>query len=96
MSNPDNPGESQVEHVVVHESSRSADIPVIRSLLESADIPFIMEGKDLMNLFPSEFLGTMIDPHAAVRFKVPIDRAEEAQALLQEDPTLDSPPEELA
>ncbi|MEM1206082.1 MAG: hypothetical protein AAGN66_22825 [Acidobacteriota bacterium] len=57
--------------------------PVIKSILDGADIPYVTGGDALMELFPSDFLGTHRRPRE-LTFKVPADRAEEAKALLTE------------
>ena len=82
------PGEDHEaeEHVKVFESSESDLIPVIKSLLEGAEIPYLTEGEDLMNLLPSEMLGGFYRPSAEVKFKVPASRAEEARGLLEASP----------
>ena len=90
---------SSEEQVLIHETSRPSDIPVIKSLLRSAEIPFLTEGESLDRLFPSELHMTMTpghEGHRAVHFLVPESRADEARALLSEDAALAQPaPEEL-
>ena len=90
---------SAEEQVLVHETSRPSDIPVVKSLLRGAEIPFLTEGESLDRLFPSELHITMTpgsEGHRAVHFLVPESRAEEARALLSEDAALAQPaPEEL-
>ena len=71
------------DYVKVFESSESDLIPVIKSLLGGAEIPYLTEGEDLMNLLPSEMLGGFYKPSAEVKFKVPASRAEEARGLLE-------------
>jgi Putative prokaryotic signal transducing protein len=70
------------DYVTAFETSESDVIPVIKSVLEGAEIPYLVEGEDLMNLFPSDMLGGIFKPSAEVRFLVTADRAEEARALL--------------
>jgi hypothetical protein len=83
---------SAEEYVKVFETSESDLIPVIKSLLEGAEIPYLTEGEDLMNLLPSEMLGGFYRPSAEVKFKVPAARAEEARGLFEAsvDPSEDS------
>lgn len=85
------------EQIVVCETSRPSDIPVIKSLLRAAEIPFFTEGESLNRLFPSELHITMIPGgHPVVHFLVPASRAEEAHTLLVQNPELAEPaPEEL-
>ena len=74
-----------VPYVQVFASSEVDVIPVIKSLLRSADIPFETDGEAMMNLFPSDLLGPVLSrPRGEVRFHVPEDLAEEARALLTE------------
>ncbi|MEE8522665.1 MAG: DUF2007 domain-containing protein [Thermoanaerobaculia bacterium] len=70
------------DYVKVFETSETAVIPVIKSVLEGAEIPYLVKGEDLMNLFPSEMLGGLYRPSAGVHFMVSADRAEEARQLL--------------
>ena len=84
------------EYVKIFETSEPDVIPVIKSVLEGAEIPHLVEGEGLMNLFPSQMLGAVYRPAAEVQFKVVADRADEARELLTErleDPPL--PPDTL-
>ncbi len=72
-------------YVVVFASSEMDVIPVIKSVLQSAEIPFETDGEAMMNLFPSDLLGPVLSrPRGEVRFHVPESRAEEARDLLTE------------
>lgn len=73
-------------YVKVFETSDPDLIPVVKSLLESYEIPFQVEGEGIMNIFPSEMLGALFKPAAEVRFLVPADRAEEAREILEATP----------
>ena len=76
-----------VPYVTVFETSEVDVIPVIKSLLDSAGIPFDTGGEAMMNLYPSDLLGTIMGrPAGEIRFSVPEDRAEEARQLLQGQP----------
>lgn len=88
---------SATPHVTVIETSSASEVPVIKSLLEGAEIPYFTEGDSMMNLFPSEAAVTIMQAqsHGELRFKVPADRAEEARALLEEDPKIETLPDEL-
>jgi hypothetical protein len=70
------------DYELVFETSETAVVPVIKSALEGAEIPYLVQGEDLMNLFPSEMLGGLFKPGAEVRFLVSSDRADEARELL--------------
>jgi len=71
--------------VTVFETSETDVIPVIKSILRGAEIPFNTRGEAMMNLFPSDLLGrTMSRPGAEVSFEVPESYAEAARALLTE------------
>lgn len=71
---------------IVHETSELDVLPVIKSLLRGAEIPFQTRGEDLMNLFPSEALNPLYTRHSGeVRVLVPPNLAEEARALLAAD-----------
>ena len=71
--------------VTVFETSEADVIPVIKSILRGAEIPFNTRGEAMMNLFPSDLLGrTMSRPGAEVSFEVPESYAELARELLTE------------
>ncbi len=70
------------DFVKVFETSEPDVIPVIKSVLEGAGIPYLVEGEDLMNLFPSEMLGGIYKPSAEVRFHVTAAQEEAARQLL--------------
>ena len=73
--------------VKVFETSEVDVIPVIKSLLQSAGIPFHVEGEAMMNLYPSDLLGPIMgNPAGEVRFLVPEERAQEARQLLTAQP----------
>lgn len=78
---PENP--KGQEFVTVLRTSSVTAIPVLKSVLEGAEIPYVTEGEVMMNLFPSQALGPLFSKSAPeMRFKVPADRAEEARQLL--------------
>lgn len=77
---------TETPYVTVFESSEADVIPVIKSLLQGAGIPFNTRGEAMMNLFPSDLLGRVMSrPGAEVSFDVPEARAEEARQLLTEE-----------
>lgn len=73
------------DYVEVFETSDVDLIPVIKSLLDGAEIPYLTRGEGLMDLFPSQ-LGGIYHSTAQVKFRVPAERAAEAQKLLEEAP----------
>ena len=73
-------------YVQVFATSQTDVIPVIKSLLRGADIPFETDGEAMMNLFPSDLLGPVWSrPRGEVRFHVPESWADEARELLATD-----------
>ncbi len=71
--------------VAVFETDNAALLPVVRSLLQAAEVPFTVQGEESFFLFPLYSIGGPFASHGlAVRFVVPADRAEEARALLAE------------
>lgn len=99
MNSPDAPAEPQTEldYEEVFETSEPDVLPVIKSLLDGAGIPWATHGESMMNIFPSEVM-TMVSlsNQDEVRIYVPESRAEEARALLDGDFTMTDPPPELA
>lgn len=88
---------AETELVTVYETYESDVLPVIESILQSADIPFTVANESLMSLFPSDALSnTTLSDVGQVQFLVPADRAEEARTLLAEDFTFTEKPPELA
>ena len=69
----------------VFETPDPALLPVARSLLEGADIRFLVKGEEMLGLFPGAAGGLAVDPEArAAQILVAPDVAEEARALLAE------------
>ncbi len=84
-------------YVRVFATSEADVIPVIKSFLQSAEIPFETDGEAMMNLFPSDLLGPVLSrPRGEVRFHVPESRAQEARELFAERPRAFQEEEELA
>ena len=72
------------EYETVLETSDSSLIPLIKSVLDGARIPYMTSGEAMMNLFPSEALGALLHSSAGeMLIRVPKDRAEEARQLLE-------------
>lgn len=67
---------------------RTADISllaVVKSLLDSAGIDYFVQGEEALGLFPVGPLGgSLVGKAIAAVVMVPAERAEEAEALLEE------------
>ena len=82
MSEEDHP-DLQLETVFA--TSQADIVPVIKSVLESAEIPYVTDGEAMMNLFPSDLLGpTLHRARGELRFQVASERAQEARDLLNQ------------
>ncbi|MDX1644599.1 MAG: DUF2007 domain-containing protein [Thermoanaerobaculia bacterium] len=77
--------ERQGEMIVVYEVWDPALLPIVKSLLQSAEIPFFVQGEEAMSLFP---VGRMIGPFAkrgmAAAVMVPAEHLEAAREALRE------------
>ena len=74
----------------VYETGDTAVLPVVKSLLEGSDIPFLIRNEEALGLFPAEGIGLLIDPHShAAEIQVPSRHADAARALLAELPAAD-------
>ncbi|MEM1176724.1 MAG: hypothetical protein AAGM22_00140 [Acidobacteriota bacterium] len=81
----DEPHNDDLDVTTVFATSEADLIPVIKSVLRGADIPFITDGESMMNLFPSDLLGAgLLRPRGEIRFKVARDHVEAARILLSE------------
>lgn len=71
------------EMVVVYEVWDPALLPIVKSLLQSEEIPFFVQGEEAMSLFP---VGRMIGPFAkrgmAAAVMVPAEHLETAREVL--------------
>lgn len=83
-----------VEHVVVFETTEPDVIPVIKSLLDSEEIPYLTEDEVMSNLFPG-IMGAFYDSeNVQIKFEVPVEYADRARELLQAHPDVPFPLEE--
>lgn len=81
---PPEPSHETPEYETVLATSELAVIPLVKSLLDSAEIPYITQGESL--IFPSEGLSLYRkDSPGQVLVRVPKDRAEEAHQLLEQE-----------
>lgn len=73
------------EMVEVFETADADLLPVVKSVLQAAGVPFFIQGEEAFNLIP---LGGIAGPFArhglAARFWVPEDRAPEAEEILSQ------------
>lgn len=75
------------ELVTVFATSEVDLVPVIKSILDGAKIPYVTDGESMMDLFPSDLLGAALHrPKGEMRFQVPTDHVATAKALLTENP----------
>lgn len=85
------------EYVTILETSDLSVIPVLKTALEGAGIPYETQGEGLMDLFPSEALGAPLHASAGeVKIRVPKDQADEARELLDTTATVEEGMEEEA
>jgi hypothetical protein len=79
------PGNPDVHLVTVFESGDAALIPLVRSLLDSAGIPFVTKGEGIQDLFGwGRMPGGFSVVAGPVTFQVDEEDAEEARALLED------------
>jgi len=70
--------------VTVLRTSDSTLLPVVKSLLDAAGIPFVVQGDEAMGLLPlGPFGGGMFRRVLGASVLVPGDRADEARELLE-------------
>lgn len=73
-----------LHYVEVLETADPALVPFLRPTLESAGIPFVIEGEEGLGIFPIGLGNTRFDSAGlAVRVLVPEERVDEARALLE-------------
>ena len=81
---PEEPqGNPDLELVEVFETADPALLPVLRSALEAAGIPYYTEGEESFGLLPLSGGFVSNEDPMAVEIHVAADRAEEARALIQ-------------
>lgn len=61
-------------------------LAVVKSMLESEDIPFLVQGEEALGLFPvgPGLFGGLAGKMIAARLLVPEERADEARALIED------------
>ncbi|MCP4657896.1 MAG: DUF2007 domain-containing protein [bacterium] len=83
---PPEPSHEAPEYETVLATSEMAAIPVVKSLLDSAGIPYTTQGES--RIFPMMSEGLSLcreDSPGQVLVRVPKDRAEEAHQLLEQE-----------
>lgn len=90
---PEEPEFSEDDLVTVMETADVAILPVVKSLLRAAGIPFIVQGDEAMGVLPVGRIGlgglTTRGHGLSAGILVPRDREEEAKALLTELPEVE-------
>lgn len=87
---PEPPPEPEVEaYVTVLETFDVSIIPLLKTALAGAGIPYRFRGEGLMNIFPAKTRGALFhDSAGEVLVRVPESRADEARQLLESTATL--------
>jgi len=76
--------DSDEEFVIVFETIDATEAAIVKSLLISAEIPFLIRGEDEYEPFRGAFRGTVFNSRGRpVAFLVPATIAEEVRQLLQ-------------
>ncbi len=72
---------------VVFETIDPAEVAIVKSLLESSDVPFLIRGEDEYDAFRGALRGTFYNPRGRpVEFLVPADMADDVRRLLDGGP----------
>jgi hypothetical protein len=70
--------------IAVMRTSDSNLMPVLKSVLDAAGIPYVVQGDEAMGLLPlGPFGGGVFSRVLGASILVPADRAEEARALIE-------------
>ena len=87
---PEPPPEPDVEaYVTVLETFDVSVIPLLKTALAGAGIPYRFKGEGLMDIFPAKTRGAPLhDSAGEVSVRVPESRAEEARRILESTATL--------
>lgn len=90
---PEEPEFSEGDLVRVMETADVAVLPVVKSVLRAAEIPFVVQGDEAMGVLPVGKVGlggmTSRGHGLSAGILVPRDREEEARALLTEIPEVE-------
>lgn len=84
------------EYVVVWETTDSSVLPVVKSVLAAAGIPYFVEGEEAMGMLPTGAIGgthSTLGKGIAARILVPDHAREEAEQLLDQKSVSEESPE---
>jgi Putative prokaryotic signal transducing protein len=82
MADEESKGNPNLELTEVYETTDPTLLPVLRSALEAAGIPYHTEGEESFGLLPLQGGFLTGEEPMAVEIHVPADRAEEARTLI--------------
>lgn len=90
VDSPPEPSRDEAELIPVFETSDADTLPVVKSALDAAGIPYLVQGDESFGLLPAGggFFGKR---GLGVAILVPADRAEEARELLAADAASEPP-----
>lgn len=96
MSGPRAPRDASSAPVRLIRVHDAAELPLLKSLLDSVGMPYVVEGDEALGLFPlGPFGGGFIREAFGATILVPSDRLDEARALLagveDAEPFVDEP-----
>ena len=86
------PPESDAPYIAVWETQQVLQLALARSILDSADVPYFVQGEEALQLLPLGAFGSGLFSHGvgAIIF-VPPDLADEARSLLAQIAPEDEP-----
>lgn len=74
---------SDAELVQVFNTTDPALFPIVKSVLDAAGIPYLVQGEEHLGLFPLGLFGAAVSKRAlGAIIRVPADRADETRELL--------------
>ena len=85
------------DYVVVWETTDSSVLPVVKSVLAAAGIPYFVEGEEAMGMLPTGAIGgthSTLGKGIAARILVPTSAQEEAEQLLDQPTIVQEPLEQ--
>jgi hypothetical protein len=82
---PPEPRHDAEEQVAVAETSDPAALALMKSVLDAAEIPYVVEGEELLWTVPGGVLGLGVLGGVTARFLVPRSRSEEGREVLETD-----------
>ncbi|MGH9380918.1 MAG: putative signal transducing protein [Thermoanaerobaculia bacterium] len=92
VDSPPEPSRDDAELISVFETSDADTLPVVKSALDAAGIPYLVQGDEAFGLLPAGGVSGFFGKQGlGVAILVPADRADEARELLAEDAQSDEP-----